>query len=145
LRGVWGGIVSSRVKSELTDEVTEQATNLAKAGAGTAFVAVTYVGAAIEAFQEGAQHEMFVGLARAYSRRRDALEEQMPNATPEQIHDRTVRQVKEEPYRDNTSAVSWKHGNILANPDCQDDSNPLCIDNRVFWVAMDKTYRYNNK
>src|SRR5690606_15464715 len=133
LGGRLGSIVSARVQSELKDTVTEQATNLAKAGAGTAFGAVTHVGAALQAFQEGAEHEMFVGLARAYNRRRDALEQSMPNATSEQIHNRAVQQVREDPYRDNTAAVAWKHGNILLNEDCQDSSNPLCIDNRVFW------------
>lgn len=145
LSGRLGSIVSSRVQGELTDKVKEQAIDIAKAGAGTAFGAVTAVGDALQAFQDEAQHQMFLGLARAYNRRRDALEQSMPNASPQEIHERTVREVKQNPYADNTDRGFVKHGNILENPDCRDSSNPLCIDDRVWWTAMDKTYRFNNK
>lgn len=140
-----GSIVTSRVKNELTDTVTENATTVAKNLAGTAFGAVTHVGEALEAFKDEAQHQMFLGLARAYNRRRSDNERKYSNRSPEEIHELTVQEVKNDPYRDNTNTGFIKHGNILANPDCRDSSNPLCVDDRVWWTAMDKTYAYNGR
>ncbi len=139
-----GQEVSSRFRDKVTGQVVDGAKEVAQDLAGTAFIAVDQIGSALEAFQDEAQHQMFLGLARAYNRRREALERERPNATPEENHAAAVAQVKEDPYRDNTQLAFVKHGNILENQDCQDDSNPLCIDDRVFWVAMDKTFRYNN-
>lgn len=140
-----GQEVSSRFRDKVTGQVVDGAKEVAQDLAGTAFIAVDQVGSAIEAFKDEAQHQMFLGLSRAYNRRREALQRDNPNADPADLHARAVREVKEDPYRDNTQLAFVKHGNILENQDCQDDSNPLCIDDRVFWVAMDKTFRYNNK
>lgn len=137
--------ISSKFRDEVTGKVVDGAKEIAEGVAGTAFGAVTAVGDALEAFKDEAQHQMFLGLARAYNRRREALAAANPTADPAEIHAQAVREVKEDPYRDNTQLAVLKHGNILENTDCQDDSNPLCIDNRVFWTAMDKTFRYNNK
>lgn len=138
-----GQEVSSRFRDKVTGQVVDGAKDVAQNLAGTAFIAVDQVGSAIEAFKDEAQHQMFLGLARAYNRRREALQAANPSADPADLHAQAVREVKEDPYRDNTQLAVVKHGNILENPDCQNDSNPLCIDDRVFWVAMDKTFRYN--
>jgi hypothetical protein len=140
-----GDTVSSKFRDDVTGRVADGAKEIAEGVAGTAFIAVGVVGDAIESFQDEAQHQMFLGLARAYNRRRDALETQSPNLSPEEIHRLTVEQVQDDPYQDNTQLAVVKHGNILLNQDCQDDSNPLCVDNRVWWTAMDKTYRYNRR
>jgi hypothetical protein len=137
--------IIDKFKHDVTEEVTEKSKALAEGLAGTAFMAVTQIGEALQAFQAEAQKQMFLGLARAYNRRREALLEEQPNLTPDEAHARAVQQVKEAPYRDNTNTGFIKHGNILENTDCQDSGNPLCIDNRVWWTAMDKTFRYNQK
>lgn len=140
-----GDTVVSKIKDKAVDTVKENAEEIAKAVAGEAFGAVGTLSDAIDSFKEAAQKEMFIGLARAYNRRRDALAAQQPNLSPEDLHKLTVQQVQEDPYRDNTNTGFIKHGNLLENKDCQDESNPLCIDNRVFWTAMDKTYVHNHK
>ncbi len=137
--------ITSKVKDELTGQVTEKVTSLVENTAGTAFKAVTFVGDAVKSFQEEAQKEMFVGLAAAYNRQRDAIVQSNPGLDAEEIHKRTVQSVKENPYADNPNAGVVKYGNILENPDCQDGGNPLCIDDRVFWTAMDKAYLYTHK
>lgn len=140
-----GDTIASKLKDAGVEHVTGAAKEIAEGVAGTALGAVGHVGEALQAFQDEAQHQMFLGLARAYNRRREALEQQFPSMSAEEIHNRTVQQVREDPYRDNTQLAVVKHGNILENPDCQNDSNPLCIDNRVWWTAMGKTFEYNKR
>lgn len=137
--------IVSEFRDTVTGNVVDPATELAENLAGSAFFAVTYVGDALESFRAEAEHQMFLGLARAYNRRRDALQEQFPDRSPDELHQLAVQQVRDEPYRDNTNTGVVKHGNILANPNCSDGNNPLCIQDDVWWTAMDKTYRYNNR
>ncbi len=141
-----GDTVVSAVKDKATETLKEQATNIAEGVGGTAFAVVGIVDKAISSFQEEAQKEMFVGLAAAYNRQRDAIVQANPNLSPEEIHNRTVAQVKEDPYQDNPNSGFIKYGNIIENGDCKDaGNNPLCVDNRVFWTALDKTYVYAHK
>lgn len=138
-------VVTSSVKDDLTGQVKDKAKDIAEGVAGTAFATVGIVDHALTSFQEAAQKEMFVGLAAAYARRRDAIAQSSPGLSPEEVHKRTVEQVKDDPYQDAVNSGFVKYGNLLENQDCQDGSNPLCIDNRVFWTAMDKTYRHQHK
>lgn len=140
-----GDVVSSKAKDEATSRLKDGATKIAEGVAGTAFATVGIVDHALTSFQEAAQKEMFIGLAAAYNRRRDALTQQNPGLDPDEIHKRTVAQIKDDPYQDNPNSGFVKYGNLLENGDCKDANNPLCIDNRVFWTAMDKTYQYANK
>ncbi|TSC79226.1 MAG: Uncharacterized protein G01um101425_726 [Candidatus Peregrinibacteria bacterium Gr01-1014_25] len=140
--GRLGDAISSTLKDKATGQLQEAAEGIAEGIAGTAFATVGIVDHALTSFKEAAQKEMFVGLAAAYNRRRDAIEQSSPGLSPEEIHARTVAQVKDDPYQDNPNSGFVKYGNLLENQDCQDSSNPLCIDNRVFWTAMDKTYRH---
>lgn len=137
--------VTSKIKDKLSDDLAEKVTGIVENAAGPAFKAVTFVGDAVKSFQEEAQKEMFVGLAAAYNRQRDAIKASNPGLDPDEIHKRTVQSVKENPYADVPNAGVVKYGNILENPDCQDGGNPLCIDDRVFWTAMDKAYAYTHK
>lgn len=89
---------------------------------------------------------MFIGLAAAYNRQRDGIAQAHPSWTSEQIHKATVENVKANPYEDVPNSGFVKYGNIIENGDCKDaGNNPLCIDNRVFWTAMDKTYEVTHK
>ena len=137
-------VVTSKLKDEGTSKVKEGVKDVAEGIAGTAFMAVGIVDHALTSFQEAAQKEMFVGLASAYNRRRDAIQASNPGLSPEEIHKRTVAQVKDDPYQDIVNTGFVKYGNLLENGDCKDANNPPCIDNRVFWTAMDKTYQYNH-
>jgi len=143
--GRLGDAISSTLKDKATEKLGEAASDIAEGIAGTAMSAVGIIDHALTSFKEAAQNEMFVGLAAAYNRQRDAIVASNPNLSPEDVHARTVRQVKEDPYQDVPNAGFVKYGNLLENPDCQDGSNPLCIDDRVFWTAMDKTYRHAHK
>jgi hypothetical protein len=140
------GAVTEKLKEKAQGKLSETATTVAEGIAGTAMSAVGIVDHALSAFQEEAKKSMFQDLAKAYSRRRDDLAAKRPDLSPEQIHTLTVQQVKDDPYQDNTNTGFVKFGNLLENKDCNDDSgNPLCIDNRVWWTAMDKTYAYAAK
>jgi hypothetical protein len=140
-----GEVVTSKAKDEGTEKIKESVTGIAEGIAGTAFATVGIVDHALTSFKEGAQQEMFIGLAAAYNRQREAIAQSNPGLSPEEVHKRTVANVKANPYDDVTNLGFVKYGNILENPDCQDGSNPLCIDDRVFWTAMDKTWGYAHK
>lgn len=135
----------SRAKDEATSKLKEGVEDIAKGVAGNAFAVVGIVDHALTSFKDGAQKEVFIGMAAAYNRQRDVLTQAHPNWSSEQIHKATVNSVKENPYQDNPNLGFVKFGNLLENGDCKDagSGNPLCIDNRVFWTAMDKTYQYN--
>ncbi len=135
-----------KAKDEATGRLKESVEDIAKTVAGDAFAAVGIVDHALTSFQEQAKKEMFVGLAAAYNRQRDSIALAHPDWSGEQIHKATVENVKANPYEDVPNSGFVKYGNILENGDCKDaGENPLCIDNRVFWIAMDKTYLVTHK
>ncbi len=138
-------VVVSKAKDKVTSELKDKVTGIVEGVAGTAFSAVGIIDNALTSFREEAQKEMFVGLAAAYNRQRQSIEQSNPGLSKEEIHARTMANVKANPYEDVPNAGFIKYGNILENKDCNDESNPLCIDNRVFWTAMDKAYQYSNK
>jgi hypothetical protein len=138
--------VIGKAKDKATETLKESVEDIAKTVAGDAFAVVGIVDHALSSFQEEAKKEMFVGLAAAYNRERDDVANKHPDWSKEQIHAETVRQVKENPYQNAVNSGFVKYGNILENGDCKNaGDNPLCIDNRVFWVAMDKTYEYEHR
>lgn len=138
------GTLIENVKGQAVDKLKESAEEIAKGVAGEAFAVVGIVDHALSSFQEEAQKQMFIGLAAAYNRQRDSMTQAHPDWSPEQIHKTTVQNVKDNPYEDVPNSGFVKYGNIIENGDCKDaGNNPLCIDNRVFWTAMDKTYQHN--
>jgi hypothetical protein len=135
-----------KAKDEATSKLKESAEDIAKTVAGDAFAVVGIVDHALSSFQEEAQKQMFIGLAAAYNRQRDGIAQAHPDWSSEQIHKATVDNVKANPYEDVPNSGFVKYGNIIENGDCKDaGNNPLCIDNRVFWTAMDKTYQHTHK
>ncbi len=137
--------VSSAIQEDLTSRVTEPVKEIAEGIAGPAMLAVKPIDYALTSLQETAKKEAFQDLVKAYNRRRDDWTQKRPDLSPEQIHELTKQSVIDDPYQDNTNTGFVKHGNILANKDCQDESQPLCVDSRVWWTAMDKTYQFANK
>ena len=137
----------SKAKDEATSKLKEGVEDIAKTVAGDAFVVVGIVDHALTSFKAGAQKEVFVGMAAAYNRHRDTMAQAHPDWSNEQVHKATVQGIKENPYQDNPNTGFVKYGNLLENGDCKDagSGNPLCIDNRVFWTAMDKTYEATHK
>lgn len=141
-----GETLIGKAKDEATGKLKESVEDLAKTVAGDAFAVVGIVDHALSSFQEEAQKEMFIGLAAAYNRQRHSIAQAHPEWSGEQVHAATVANVKANPYEDVPNAGFVKFGNILENGDCKDaGNNPLCIDNRVFWTAMDKTYQVTHK
>ncbi len=141
-----GDTIVSNLKDKATEKLKESAEEIAKGIAGEAFAVVGIVDHALSSFQEEAQKQMFVGLAAAYNRQRESIAQSNPNLSPEEIHKRTVQNVKDNPYEDVPNSGFVKYGNIIENGDCSTaGNNPLCIDNRVFWVAMDKTYEFSHR
>ncbi len=135
-----------KAKDEATSKLKEGVEDIAKTVAGDAFAVVGIVDHALSSFQEEAQKQMFIGLAAAYNRQRDGIVQAHPDWSSEQIHKATVDNVKANPYEDVPNSGFVKFGNIIENGDCKDaGNNPLCIDNRVFWTAMDKTYQVTHK
>ena len=139
-----GEVVSSKFRDEVTGQVVDGAKELAEGIAGTAFMAVGQVGDALEAFKSEAKKQTFIGLARAYNRRREALEQNFPDLTPDEIHQRTVQEVRDDPYQDLKGLSPIRFENLLDN-DCSSYNGELCISPDVWWTAMDKTFEYNKR
>ncbi|MDP2690805.1 MAG: MFS transporter [bacterium] len=140
-----GGIISENAKSKMVSEISDKAKDIAEGVAGDAMIAVSVVDYALTSFQDEAKKQAFVGLARAYNRRRADLEQQFPDMENEDIHKMVVEQVKDQPYQDAKGNTFIKYGNIIENQDCQAGTgNQLCIDNRVFWTSMEKSYEYTH-
>ncbi len=138
--------IVGNLKDKATEKLKETTEEIVKGVAGDAFAVVGIVDHALSSFQEAAQKEMFVGLAAAYNRQRDGIAQAHPDWSLERIHQETVANVKANPYEDVPNSGFVKYGNIIENGDCKDaGNNPLCIDNRVFWVALDKTWEYSRK
>jgi hypothetical protein len=132
-------------KEKATGELADKAKDIAEGVAGTAMTAVSVVDYALTSFQDEAKKQSFVGLARAYNRRRAVLEQQFPDLDDEGIHKLAVNQVQNDPYADAKAWTFIKFGNILENKDCQEGTgNQLCIDNRVWWTSMGKSYEYTH-
>lgn len=141
-----GQVVTDKAKGDMVDKLKDKATDIAGNIAGDAMIAVTVVDYALTSFQDEAKKQSFVGLARAYNRRRADLQASNPNMSEEDLHKQAVEQVKKDPYQDVKGNVFIKYGNILENADCSAGTgNQLCIDNHVFWTAMDKTYAQTHK
>lgn len=140
-----GDTISEGVKDKAFEEAGEYATDLAGAIAGDAMIAVAPIDYALSAFQDEAKKQAFAGLARAYNRRRAELEAQHPDMDNENIHKLVIQQVQDDPYLDAKGPTFIKYGNILENKDCQEGTgNPLCVDRKVWWTAMEKTYEYTH-
>jgi hypothetical protein len=85
-------------------------------------------------------------MARAYNRRRIDIQKSNPNMSEEEIHKKTIEEVKEDPYQDAEGLTFIKYGNLIENADCQKGTgNQLCIDNRVFWTSMGKAYEHTHR
>lgn len=134
-----GDVITSKAKDDVSGRLKDQVTGAAEAVAGTAFATVGFVDQALSSFQEAAQQEMFIGLAAAYGRQREAIAKSNPDLPPAELHARAVASVKADPYQDAPNAGFVKYGNLLENT-CE--GNPLCIEDTVFWTAMDKAYAF---
>ncbi len=141
-----GSVLADKAKGEMVDELKDKVSDIAGGIAGEAMIAVTVVDYALTSFQDEAKHQLFVGLARSYNRRRAALQAENPDMSEADIHKRATEQVKDDPYRDAKGLTFIKYGNLIENADCQASTgNQLCIDNRVFWTAMGQTYEHTHE
>ncbi len=141
-----GSVLADKAKGDMVDELKDKASDIAGGIAGEAMIAVTVVDYALTSFQDEAKHQLFVGLSRAYNRRRAALQSENPDMSEADIHKRATEQVKDDPYRDAKGLTFIKYGNLIENADCQASTgNQLCIDNRVFWTAMGQTYEHTHE
>lgn len=141
-----GSVLADKAKGEMVDELKDKVSDIAGGIAGEAMIAVTVVDYALTSFQDEAKHQLFVGLSRAYNRRRAALQSENPDMSEADIHKRATEQVKDDPYRDAKGLTFIKYGNLIENADCQASTgNQLCIDNRVFWTAMGQTYEHTHE
>ncbi len=141
-----GEVVGEGSKQWFTGKLSEKAQDVAGKVAGKAMIAVSVVDYALTSFQDEAKKQMFIGLSRAYNRRRADIQKSNPKMSEEEIHKKTIEEVKDSPYQDAKGLTFIKYGNILENADCQKGTgNQLCIDNRVFWTSMGKAYEHTHR
>ncbi len=101
------------------------------------------LGEAIDVVKEEAKNQEFRGLVRAYNLgMKEELEKH--GGDVEKAHAAVVKTMSANPYNYEDSSSFAKYGNLLENPDC-DGKNPHCLQKDVFWKAMKKSYKYQNK
>ena len=144
--GRLGDVVGEGSKKWMTGKLSDKAQDIAGNVAGKAMIAVSVVDYALTSFQDEAKKQMFVGLSRAYNRRRLDIQKSNPDMEEAEIHKKAIAEVKDSPYQDAKGHTFIKYGNILENADCQKGTgNQLCIDNRVFWTSMGKAYEHTHR
>ncbi len=141
------------VKNALKDKAWETSMDYAKQAAfgeltdlvnSSAEAPVTAVlGEAIDTVKKEAKSAEFRGLVRAYDL---GMQEELAKAggDVERAHAAVVANLQKDPYMYEDKNTFAKYGNLLENKDC-DGSNPHCISRDVFWKAMKKSYKYQNK
>lgn len=141
------------VKDYIKDQAIEAVTDEAKKAAfgelldlvdSPASAPVTAIlGEAIDTVKKEAQSAEFRGLVRAYDK---GMDEELAKAggNVDKAHAAVVANLGNDPYMYEDKNTFAKYGNILENKDC-DGSNPHCIQRDVFWKAMKKSYKYQQK
>lgn len=101
------------------------------------------LGEAIDTVKKEAKSAEFRGLVRAYDL---GMKEELAKAggDVEKAHAAVVENMQKDPYTYEDKNTFAKYGNILENKDC-DGTNPHCVKKDVFWKAMKKSYKYQNK
>lgn len=128
---------SDKAKSFVLEEL------LGKGASKATSITSAVLGEAITSVKQEAKSMEFRGLVRAYNL---GMEEELSKhgGDIEKAHEAVLKKMDENPYeyeKDNTYA---KYGNILLNKDCN-GSNPHCIEKDIFWKAMKKSFKYQNK
>ena len=74
------------------------------------------------------------------------MEEELEKAggDVDKAHEAVVKNLQDDPYRYEDSHTYAHYQNLLQNKDC-DGTNPHCIQRDVFWKAMKKSYKYQQK
>ncbi|MEA3430922.1 MAG: hypothetical protein U9R08_06610 [Nanoarchaeota archaeon] len=135
----------SRTKGKAVTKLTDEATGIAEDIAGPAFMTVGMAKQAIDAVKDESEKMMYTGLIKAYNKRREAFERDFPDKSDEEIHEMTKEEVIEDPYRDDPKFTRMaSYGNLVLQRECGESHSKLCIDRKVFFTAMEKSYNHLN-
>ncbi|MBU1895493.1 hypothetical protein KJ641_01330 [Patescibacteria group bacterium] len=101
------------------------------------------LGEAIDTVKKEAKSAEFRGLVRAYNL---GMEEELSKAggDVDKAHEAVTKNLQDDPYRYEDSHTYAHYQNLLQNKDC-DGTNPHCIQRDVFWKAMKKSFKYQQK
>lgn len=111
----------------------------------TANLATAVVWEALDVVKEHAQASEFRWLVWAYN---DWMKEELEkyNWDVEKAHLAVTKNLQEDPYRYENDRVLSKYGNLIENKECwEGNNNPLCLNKDIFFKAMKKSYKYQNK
>ncbi|MDO8260958.1 MAG: hypothetical protein Q7T50_05705 [Candidatus Magasanikbacteria bacterium] len=139
------GVIKDEIYNKVVDEAKKAAFGeLVDIVSSSAEAPVTAVlGEAIDTVKKEAKSAEFRGLVRAYDL---GMKEELEKAggNVEKAHAAVVENMQKDPYTYEDKNTFAKYGNILENKDC-DGTNPHCVKKDVFWKAMKKSYKYQNK
>lgn len=141
--------VKDYIKGQIYDKVMEEAQkaafgellDLVESDASAPVTAI--LGEAIDTVKKEAKSAEFRGLVRAYDL---GMKEEINKADGDidKAHAAVVKNLQDDPYRYEDSHTYAHYQNLLQNKDC-DGTNPHCIQRDVFWKAMKKSYKYQQK
>jgi len=141
--------LTDKIKGDVYDAVMDEAKNQAfgvlndlvesDAAGPTSMI----LGEALDVVQAEMKGAEFRGLVDVYDR--GMAEELASNGGDvEKAHQSVVDKLQANPYAYAEGSSFSKYTNLLENKDC-DGKNPHCINRHVFWKAMKKSYKYQNK
>ncbi|PIY93516.1 MAG: hypothetical protein COY69_01240 [Candidatus Magasanikbacteria bacterium CG_4_10_14_0_8_um_filter_32_14] len=143
------GAVKDYIKDKVYDAVLDEAkktafdelVDLVDSPASEPVTAV--LGEAIDTVKKEAKSAEFRGLVRAYDM---GMEEELAKAggDVDKAHATVTANLQKDPYMYEDKNTFAKYGNVLENKDC-DGTNPHCINKDIFWKAMKKSYKYQQK
>ena len=133
--------VQDKVKDVAKDKVIE--TIFGEITGKTVGATTAVVGEALDVVKGEAKSKEFRGLVRAYDL---GMQEEIGKfgGDVDKAHAEVVKKMQQNPYEYEDSNTFAKYGNVLENKDC-DGTNPHCVNKDVFWKAMKKSYKYQNK
>lgn len=100
---------------------------------------------ALDVVKEEAKNSEFRWLVNAYDK---WMAEELSNYNwnIEAAHEAVKKRLQEDPYYYEDKRVFSKYGNLIENQECwPKNNNPLCLNKDIFFKAMKKSYKYQNK
>lgn len=117
-------------------------------GSAIAWKTTVILWEALSVVQDHAKSSEFRWLVWAYNK---WMEEELAknNWNIEKAHEEVTKNLQTDPYRyeDYADWITFsKYGNLIENKECwPNNSNPLCLNKDIFFKAMKKSYKYQNK
>jgi hypothetical protein len=141
LKKKWTDTILSKINDKLKKEAFWDLLD----GNELAWKSVAVLWEALDVVKEEAKNSEFRWLVNAYNK---WMQEELAsyNWDIEKAHKAVQKRLQEDPYYYEDKRVFSKYWNLIENKECwPKNNNPLCLNKDIFFKAMKKSYKYQNK